>query len=301
MCSSVTVLAWAIAWMAWPSAATTGPGASSPATGGAAVSSPGLVVASLVGTVEIRTRDGWVPLRMGATLTPGAMVRTGAFSRGLLRTPDGSTLAIKPNSTVRVGADDAERSRFVIREGRVAADLPRREGKAVEFSAERGDARAESRGGRFQVVATREGMLGVVTETGSVDLVARGERVTVGAGQQAVALPGSAPTSPTPIPAQVFLEVKWPEHETTKKEVRVEGRAQPGAMVRVAGRTVTVGRDGRFSSVLPLEEGENRLTVIAQDLGGRVRRLDSPPVVRKEKEAAKPIKLKVTTEGSIWE
>ncbi len=294
----VSVVALAATLLAWPSSATSRAG---PGQGDATVAGSALRVESLIGQVEVRGADGkWQALRTGQSLQRGTVLRTGAFSRSTLRASDGSRLAVKPNSFVTLGAEDESTSRFVIAEGRVAADIPHQETKAYEFAASTGDARAESQGGRFQVVASREGLLGVATESGQVDLVANGERVTVAAGRQAVALPGSAPSNPVAIPAQVFLRVKWPEGETTEDAVVLTGVTGQGSILRVGGQRVDVAVDGAFEHRVPLKKGENRLSVIAEDLSGRIQRVDSPPVVRKD-EPPKSIKLRVTTEGNIWE
>ncbi|MDF1564983.1 MAG: FecR domain-containing protein [Deltaproteobacteria bacterium] len=298
-CVVVTVVALAATLLAWPSMATTRDRAGG--EGGEGALTGGLQVESLIGQVEVRQKDGsWKKLETGDVLGEGAVLRTGAFSRGMFRAKDGSKLAVKPNSTVTVAADDESKSRFVIAEGRVAADIPRQESKAYEFSAATGDARAETQGGRFQVVASREGLLGVATESGKVDLVAKGERVTVAAGKQAVALPDAAPSNPVAIPAQVFLRVKWPEGETTEDAVVLTGMTGQGSTLRIGGQTVEVGPDGSFERTLPLKKGENHFSVIAEDLSGRIERVDSPTVVRKD-EPQKALKLKVSTEGNIWE
>jgi hypothetical protein len=56
----------------------------------------------------------------------------------------------------------------------------------------------------------------------------------------------------------------------------IEGTVDPGAEVRVEGRLVDPGPQGRFAVRLPLEKGRTYATVVTRDAAGHVvqRRVD---------------------------
>ena len=95
--------------------------------------------------------------------------------------------------------------------------------------------------------------------------------------------PGQAPATPTPRPPSaqrtalpLSLTVLAPQDGSVvavpKAEVR--GIASPGAVVSVNGEVVDLDREGRFGTVVALEEGPNLIQVIASDLSGAVREED---------------------------
>ncbi len=280
--AAVGVTAWV-----WPAAA--------PAA--APVKTHGVVAASVVGQVEVRHAGGaWERLKPQRHLVRGDELRTGDFSEVVLLGHNGSSLVISPNTRFDIGADGADVSRFTLGTGKVAADIRRRK-RTYEFGAGGGEARADTRGGEFSLTADGKGLLGVVTRRGKVGLSAKGKRVVVPAGKQAVALPGAAPGDPLPIPEDVFLQVKWPKRPTDADTVAVAGRTDTGARVRVGGKTIPVGPDGRFHLDLPLKEGKNHFVVSAVDAAGNNRRVTSPDIERRTRRPS----LELKTKGSIWE
>lgn len=53
-----------------------------------------------------------------------------------------------------------------------------------------------------------------------------------------------------------------------EKKVTVEGKTDPGASLRINERWVIVKKDGSFSFELSLSEGENKITIVTQDVAG---------------------------------
>ena len=53
-----------------------------------------------------------------------------------------------------------------------------------------------------------------------------------------------------------------------EQNIRVNGSSEPGAMVRVNGSFVILSLKGTFTYTVPLEVGENTITVVAQDKAG---------------------------------
>jgi hypothetical protein len=256
-------------------------------------------VASVVGVVEVRQAGGeWEPLAPGRELVRGDEIRTGDFSQVMLRPEAGAVLTLTPNTTFTIGDETPETATFTLGVGRVAADIRRRRDRTYAFDAAGGDARADTQGGEFSLVADGEGLLGVVTRRGEVGLQAQGRRVVVPAGQQAVALPGLPPGDPLAIPDEVFLQVQWPDTRTRAASVRVAGRTDVGARVHLGGRPVAVDPEGRFETEVALTAGENQLVVLAEDAAGNLRRTESPVLVR---EVQRRPRLELKVEESVWE
>ena len=301
VCLLLTLVAVGLTAWSWPARAVASDGHSEEpvvAGGGSTDREAGVRVASVVGDVEVRSPGGaWAPLAPGVRLSQGTEVRTGAFSEGVLRDAGGSTISITPNTTFTIGNDASDTSRFTLESGKVAADIRRERKRAYEFSAGTGDAVADTTGGEFSLVADGEGLLGVVTRKGTVGLSAKGKRVEVGAGKQAVALPGTAPTDPLPIPDSVLLQVQWPTAPTTKRRIEVAGTADPGSRLRVDGKLVQVDPTGKFATQMQLKQGENHFVIVAEDMSGRTIKEQSPAIVRTLKKPT----LQVDTDGSIWE
>jgi hypothetical protein len=80
---------------------------------------------------------------------------------------------------------------------------------------------------------------------------------------------GNAAPSREPVPASVYLKVRWPEPAPGDKVLVVRGAAEVGATVAVNGAPATVGADGTFTASVPAAQGRQKLNVTAVDLGGR--------------------------------
>jgi hypothetical protein len=123
------------------------------------------------------------------------------------------------------------------------------------------------------------GQVSVLAAKGTVGFAAHGKEVTVTAGTESTAAPGSGPDDPEPIPEQLLLSVIWPELDrpesvaqaalTGQVAGQVTGRVRPSSRVKVNGVETAVQADGRFAARVPVAVGENRLDVEAQDILGR--------------------------------
>jgi hypothetical protein len=58
------------------------------------------------------------------------------------------------------------------------------------------------------------------------------------------------------------------DHSTEKSSVRLRGTAEPLALLNIAGNTIAVGPDGRFSTVIHLEKGQNNIKMTISDAAG---------------------------------
>ena len=82
------------------------------------------------------------------------------------------------------------------------------------------------------------------------------------------------------VPESLLMNVDWEENaRTNQASKRVRGRTAPGAHVTARGiwgeRSVYAREDGFFDIEVPLEEGDNRMDLMAEDALGR-----QSPVVR---------------------
>ena len=80
----------------------------------------------------------------------------------------------------------------------------------------------------------------------------------------------SAATKPTLALAPVTLSALTPQDETITASavISVTGQTSPGAVVSVDGNLVDVDTEGRFQTMVELEEGPNIIEIVASDLVG---------------------------------
>jgi hypothetical protein len=171
----------------------------------------------------------------------------------------------------------SELSRFRLGAGLVSASVQSEPGRAVEIAA--ADATvARTTGG--EVAMSRAGDVVVVgVRRGAAEFRAAGRAVVLRAGEQSVAARGGGPSTPAPIPSSLLLKVSWPtERMTNQRKIVVTGRTQPGAIVVLGDERVEVNADGRFTHVIVLREGRQRLSARAHAVGGSATS-DGPAIV----------------------
>ena len=78
------------------------------------------------------------------------------------------------------------------------------------------------------------------------------------------------PEQYVPVSEGLFLTVSSPENNSTitKSSLVVQGKTSPNAEVFVNDKTATANGQGDFSAPITLEEGENIITVSANDVDG---------------------------------
>ncbi len=225
------------------------------------------VVAAVDGKVERLREGGWSSLRVGDTVRTLDAIRTGPKSRTDLEIDSSSRLSVAEETQLDVAALTGEVHRFNLKKGRIAAAYQPSATRLLRIEGGRGEV-AESSGGRFSVLAG-EKEFAVATETGTVNLRAAGIAVAVAENQMSKAVAGAAPAAPAPLPAELLLKVALAARRPPGS-CAVEGKADPGAVVRVAGEAVEVGPDGRFSASLRGHPA-GRIKVISSDALGRIR------------------------------
>lgn len=212
------------------------------------------VVADLVlqeSDALVTGEDGEVELRMGAS----------------------SFLRLASRSRVEVRSVSEDEVDLVLEDGRLEATIRAQDGLV---RVENEGRQVEAQDAEF-AVGVMNGVFQVSVARGSVEtLGASGERVTEGKEARFVDVYAEIGE----VPASLLMDVDWEEGARTNKDrKRVHGRTAPGAHVTARGawgaRSVYAREDGFFEIEVPLEEGDNRMDLMAEDALGR-----QSPVVR---------------------
>ncbi len=225
----------------------------------------------LTGTVQIRRGldGGWQDAKPGDALLPSDGVRTTDGSYAVL--VGGETWEVKMEPGTEVGIGDLKESitRLLLESGMAKATVKGQGRHTFEVRATGSDASATSDGGVFTIASNGLGTVAVGTESGEVSFSGAGRVVIVRAGQQSIVKPGQAPSAPITIPSSLLLKVSMPTKKTinTPKLV-LKGDVQPGALVEVQGKIVSVDERGHFEVPVSLKEGKNALSVQARSVGG---------------------------------
>jgi hypothetical protein len=238
--------------------------------------------------VEVRraTGEAWLT-RAGSPrirLVVGAVLQ----AADVIETSDGSAIELGAGDSYQVFLDGAARfgvkeiaaelSRFRLDEGLAEAKVRSDAGRVVVIESS-DDASVRTGGGRV-AVAAGGGRVAVGVTEGEAQLGSGGQIVAVRSGQYSIAERGKAPSAAVALPRSLLLKVDWPsERETNRRRITVRGHASPGALVSVGGERVKVGRDGVFTHILFLREGQQTIEAVARDVAGRRETVRSQPVV----------------------
>jgi hypothetical protein len=261
--------------------------APAPATQAAASQPAPTTAREVTGTVEVRRAQGWVPLKAGEQLGKDDAIRTAPGSVATVAVGDDIEFQVQASSEVTLRDLTATASRVRLERGRVGASVT---GKVVlRVESAHSTAVAEARRGKFAVYTDGKGLVAVAATAGEVRLSSSGGDALLAAGEQGRVVGDGAPTR-EPVPASVYLKVRWPEPAPGEKVLVVRGAAEVGAVVDVNGTPAPVGADGTFTASVPAGGARTKLHVTAVDLGGRsahasatVGAVSRPPSVKVEK------------------
>lgn len=252
------------------------PGRAGPSTAPPAPPAVRLAVASASGEVTVVRAGVRARAAAGDELRPDDAIETAPGARVALA--GGSyEVVLEEGGRFDVQEITAELSRFRLGSGLVSAHVQDEPGRAIEIQAAP-DAVARTRGGDVAVARSGD-VVAVGVQRGSAEFRSGGSTVLLRGGEQSVAAHGRAPSAPVAIPASLLLKVSWPsERATNQRRIVVSGRTAPGAIVVLGDERVTVQPDGRFTHVVVLREGRQRLSARAHSVGGSAR-ADGPAIV----------------------
>ncbi len=241
------------------------PGSGPPASGGGA-EPVRLVVARVSGEVTLVRAGGRRPLAARDELRADDAIETAPGSR--VELAGGSyEVALEEGGRFDVQEITAELSRFRLGSGLVSARVGDDAVRAIEIEATPGTV-ARTRGGAVSVARSGD-QVAVGVRQGDAEFRAGGASVVLHAGQQSTSTRGRAPSAPEPLPPSLLLKVTWPEGKVTnQRRIVVSGRTVPGAIVVVGSERIEVRPDGRFTHVVALREGRQKLSVRGYGVAG---------------------------------
>jgi hypothetical protein len=226
-------------------------------------------IKDLSGSVEVRRADGtWEELKPKMTLHASDSLRTKDGSSAVI-TSDKVTVEMEPGTEVALQDLSDPLSRILLGSGMATVSVRPGAKHTIEVKAGGSDAVARTSAGAFTMSNDGKGTVAVGTREGEVAFEGNGKVVIVREGQQSVVRPGSGgPSDPVKIPSSLLRKVQWPDKRQNKKEVVVQGVAEPGTRIVIDGQTFSPGQDGTFKRTVVLREGNNEVKVTAVSVGG---------------------------------
>jgi len=225
----------------------------------------------VTGSVQIRrgADGGWEDAKPGDALLPSDGVRTSDGSYAVLVGEETWEVKMEPGTEVGIGELKDTISQLLLQSGMARATVKGGGRHTFEVRAANSDAVARTDGGVFTIANNGKGTVAVGTESGEVAFAGGGRVVIVRAGQQSIVKPGQGPSEPVTIPSSLLLKVALPTRTTINTPtLKVKGDVEPGSMVEVQGKIVTVDERGHFEVPVSLKEGKNGLVVKARGVGG---------------------------------
>ena len=238
-------------------------------------SHPKWSLSTWTGDVEVSLGGGaWQPAAMHVALGDGDKVRTATDGEATL-VLDKSHVTVRAETVLQVAQLNRESSRFSLAEGQVYIEA---RGDRIAMKSTAG-AQLDAKDAGVGMTVRKDGWTQVQVKRGEADFTAMDRTEHVAEGQESHAEVGAPPSAAAPIPDDLLLNVQFPDADTFNTRLaRVEGKSDPGARVRVAGRAVEVGSDGRWTAEVPLQEGVQQIEVVAQDSIGQSRTERSQPI-----------------------
>ncbi|KFE69339.1 hypothetical protein [Hyalangium minutum] len=228
-----------------------------------------LTITDVKGDVEVRRADGtWEPVKPGRKLLPSEVLRTKDGGTASLR-GDAADVTVEPSSEMSMEEISATATRFLLVNGMATAEVHSGVRHTLVMRATGSDAVATTTAGKFAMSNNGAGTVAVGTQAGEVTFQGNGKIVIVRAGQQSVVRPGSSgPSEPVNIPSSLLRKVQWPSARQNKREIIVQGEAEPGTRLEIGGQTFSPGQDGVFTRTVSLKEGENDVKLKVSSVGG---------------------------------
>lgn len=247
------------------------------------------------GRVQVRKAQGeWMAAREGDLLRASDSVRTAEASQAVLVGGQEYEVQMEPATEITTAQLTDSISRLLLVEGMATAKVRGQGRHTFEVKAAAADALARAGEATFTISSNGAGTVALGASSGEVQFLGGGKTVVVRGGQQSIIRPGAGPSEPGLIPSSLLLKVELPASTTVRQpRLVVVGQVEPGARLELAGQTIEVGADGRFTHALSLKEGPNSISIRGKSVG------------RLEGESRHQVVLDTTVKASldpgIWE
>lgn len=230
------------------------------------------VVLTTRGKVERQVGDtGWQGIKPGDQLLPEESIRTGAGAEVDLQIGDDSKILVAERSKLAVADPTTAVRTLTLKTGRIAVEHQGGSDnqRVLRIQDEEGKVLVSATAARFNVLRNGKSFV-VATETGSVDLNTTRGTTLVQAGEQAIATPNTAPSPAVRISKKLLLKIAatgpgLPQGLCTV----VKGKTDPGAELRIDGRSIPINARGFFNVPVPRTAGKNSVSVLTRDVQGR--------------------------------
>ena len=232
-------------------------------------------VESMSGAASIQGDEGAQRVASpGSVLKIGDRVKTETGGEVILSMRPEDRIVVTSDTEVRVKEVGNDRTVFELTYGQIEASVKPYSGRIVQFEAPGNAVKVETESGSFTMNHDGWGTYDLVPQEGDVRLVDGDERVRVMPGSRAVVSPDSPLVQEDALERAVLLKVQWPGAAPAGEEVQVQGKADIGSIVLVAGERIRVSGDGAFSTQVKVPD-EGEVEVVARSSLGRARETSS--------------------------
>ncbi|MBN2715543.1 MAG: FecR domain-containing protein [Deltaproteobacteria bacterium] len=230
-------------------------------------------VVSVAGSAEKKSALGqsWSPMSKGDMLNVDDAVRTRDDSTVVLGLGEASTIELSNASEIEVRELSGVAQRLGLIKGRASVDYGENGKRVLNIENSDGTVVAKVDQGKFSILNNGR-MVAVATETGSVDLSAAGESVTVTSGMESVVEKGHAPVAPYKVSTQAYLKLSAGACKKYSETVAVvRGTVSTGTAIMVNEQDIRPNPDGSFLARVRMLPNARRVQLKTTDIWGNIR------------------------------
>ena len=230
-------------------------------------------VVNVEGSAEKKTRTSgkWRAMNKGDMLNVEDSVRTLDDSTVVLGLGETSTIELSNASEIEVRELSGVAQRLGLVKGRASVDYSETGNRVLNIENSDGTVVAKVDQGKFSILNNGQ-LVAVATETGSVDLSAAGESVTVSKGMESVVEKGKAPIEPYQVSANAYLKLSAGACRKQNNNMAiVRGTVSVGTEIRINGVRVQPNPDGSFLTRIRLAENDRKVQLKTTDVWGNIR------------------------------
>lgn len=238
-----------------------------------------IIVRIATGEVEkkISGAADWIPVAIGSDLSNDDVIRTGKDSTILLELPENAGyVRLLPETELKVNQIKVDRTfeggqiaELSISKGKVITKVRKFNRKSSRLQIHTKGATAAVRGTSFLTSFDNKSETRVVVGDGKVAVKAQGQEVVVMPKEFTKVGLGGKPVNPDAVDKNLDFKLSSIEHEDGA--LKIAGNTDPDAEINVNRVSLFANSDGTFNGNLSLAEGENKLSIKASTIDGRVK------------------------------